>query len=237
MAGICANLITASAVVASKTILIGSAQRAARSCDGVHQFARDRSDLLGRARGPFFIQVPFVSCHRLVRPGGYLIFETFGVEPPRPTVVTSRLTPADMREMLDRHRVNQWPAWMKYARGHNRREAREATCLRGVHQDSSPNPHATKHAHASRHPVISSAEDGERWFYCSTTTPMNSSQNTDLAHGAGRGTADPGAAAAKEEVGAAQSRTSRCSADRTNQPHTNPHVASRDSIALQPRPA
>jgi uncharacterized UBP type Zn finger protein len=32
--------------------------------------------------------------------------------------------------------------------------------------DSSPNKHATKHAHASGHPVISSAEPGERWLYC-----------------------------------------------------------------------
>lgn len=32
--------------------------------------------------------------------------------------------------------------------------------------DSSPNQHATKHAHASGHPVIASAEPGERWLYC-----------------------------------------------------------------------
>lgn len=32
--------------------------------------------------------------------------------------------------------------------------------------DSSPNRHATKHAHASGHPVIASAELGERWLYC-----------------------------------------------------------------------
>jgi hypothetical protein len=32
--------------------------------------------------------------------------------------------------------------------------------------DSSPNRHATKHAHATRHPVIASAEAGERWLYC-----------------------------------------------------------------------
>lgn len=32
--------------------------------------------------------------------------------------------------------------------------------------DSSPNKHATKHAHASGHPVIASAELGERWLYC-----------------------------------------------------------------------
>jgi uncharacterized UBP type Zn finger protein len=32
--------------------------------------------------------------------------------------------------------------------------------------DSSPNRHASRHAHASNHPVIASAEPGERWLYC-----------------------------------------------------------------------
>jgi hypothetical protein len=32
--------------------------------------------------------------------------------------------------------------------------------------DNSPNRHATGHAHASKHPVIASAEEGERWLYC-----------------------------------------------------------------------
>lgn len=32
--------------------------------------------------------------------------------------------------------------------------------------DSSPNRHASKHAHASGHPVVASAEPGERWLYC-----------------------------------------------------------------------
>ena len=32
--------------------------------------------------------------------------------------------------------------------------------------DSSPNRHATKHARSSGHPVIASAEPGERWAYC-----------------------------------------------------------------------
>lgn len=32
--------------------------------------------------------------------------------------------------------------------------------------DSSPNRHASKHAAASGHPVIASAERGERWLYC-----------------------------------------------------------------------
>jgi hypothetical protein len=32
--------------------------------------------------------------------------------------------------------------------------------------DNSPNRHATKHAAAAGHPVIASAEPGERWLYC-----------------------------------------------------------------------
>jgi hypothetical protein len=32
--------------------------------------------------------------------------------------------------------------------------------------DSSPNRHASKHAHASSHPVVASAEPQERWLYC-----------------------------------------------------------------------
>jgi hypothetical protein len=32
--------------------------------------------------------------------------------------------------------------------------------------DSSPNRHATRHAQASGHAVIASAEPGERWLYC-----------------------------------------------------------------------
>ena len=32
--------------------------------------------------------------------------------------------------------------------------------------DNSPNRHATKHARSSHHPVIASAETGERWLYC-----------------------------------------------------------------------
>jgi uncharacterized UBP type Zn finger protein len=32
--------------------------------------------------------------------------------------------------------------------------------------DSSPNRHATKHARATGHPVIASAETDERWLYC-----------------------------------------------------------------------
>ena len=32
--------------------------------------------------------------------------------------------------------------------------------------DNSPNRHATTHARESAHPVIASAEPGERWLYC-----------------------------------------------------------------------
>ena len=32
--------------------------------------------------------------------------------------------------------------------------------------DSSPNKHASKHAGESGHPVVASAEPGERWLYC-----------------------------------------------------------------------
>ncbi len=32
--------------------------------------------------------------------------------------------------------------------------------------DSSPNRHASRHARSSGHPVIASAEEGERWLYC-----------------------------------------------------------------------
>ena len=32
--------------------------------------------------------------------------------------------------------------------------------------DSSPNRHASAHARATHHPVIASAEPGERWVYC-----------------------------------------------------------------------
>ena len=32
--------------------------------------------------------------------------------------------------------------------------------------DSSPNKHATKHARSTNHPVVASAEPGERWLYC-----------------------------------------------------------------------
>ena len=40
------------------------------------------------------------------------------------------------------------------------------TCSVTLCCDSSPNQHATKHARASAHPVIASAQPGERWLYC-----------------------------------------------------------------------
>jgi len=61
-----------------------------------------------------------------------------------------------------------------------RRECEECVKIRGqwVHLrtcqecgatlccDSSPNQHASRHARAAKHPVVSSAEPGERWLYC-----------------------------------------------------------------------
>jgi hypothetical protein len=32
--------------------------------------------------------------------------------------------------------------------------------------DSSPNRHASAHARTTSHPVVASAEPGERWLYC-----------------------------------------------------------------------
>jgi hypothetical protein len=32
--------------------------------------------------------------------------------------------------------------------------------------DDSPNKHATAHYHATKHPIISSAEPGEEWCWC-----------------------------------------------------------------------
>jgi uncharacterized UBP type Zn finger protein len=32
--------------------------------------------------------------------------------------------------------------------------------------DSSPNRHATKHFHATRHPILRSLEQGEDWAWC-----------------------------------------------------------------------
>ena len=39
-------------------------------------------------------------------------------------------------------------------------------CGRTLCCDDSPNRHASKHAHATGHPVIASAEHDERWLYC-----------------------------------------------------------------------
>jgi len=32
--------------------------------------------------------------------------------------------------------------------------------------DSSPNKHASKHFHATDHPIVTSLEEGETWAYC-----------------------------------------------------------------------
>ena len=41
--------------------------------------------------------------------------------------------------------------------------------------DSSPNRHATKHYHATRHPIVTSAEVGETWAWCYVDDRMLSS--------------------------------------------------------------
>jgi hypothetical protein len=40
------------------------------------------------------------------------------------------------------------------------------TCGTTLCCDSSPNRHASRHAEETGHPVIASAEPGERWLYC-----------------------------------------------------------------------
>jgi Zn-finger in ubiquitin-hydrolases and other protein len=40
------------------------------------------------------------------------------------------------------------------------------TCGKTLCCDSSPHRHATGHARSSGHPVVASAEPGERWLYC-----------------------------------------------------------------------
>ena len=40
------------------------------------------------------------------------------------------------------------------------------SCGRTLCCDDSPHTHASKHARSSGHPVIASAEPGERWLYC-----------------------------------------------------------------------
>ncbi len=40
------------------------------------------------------------------------------------------------------------------------------TCGTTLCCDSSPARHATQHFHASGHPVVASAEPGERWLWC-----------------------------------------------------------------------
>lgn len=40
------------------------------------------------------------------------------------------------------------------------------TCGKTHCCDNSPNRHATKHYQATQHPVIASAEPGERWVWC-----------------------------------------------------------------------
>jgi hypothetical protein len=46
------------------------------------------------------------------------------------------------------------------------------TCGATLCCDSSPNRHMTAHYHAVKHPVIISAEPGERWLWCYTDEEM-----------------------------------------------------------------
>jgi Zn-finger in ubiquitin-hydrolases and other protein len=46
--------------------------------------------------------------------------------------------------------------------------------------DSSPSQHATKHSHATGHPIIASFEPGETWFYDYQTKQMSNGER--LAH-------------------------------------------------------
>lgn len=46
------------------------------------------------------------------------------------------------------------------------------TCGTTLCCDSSKNKHATKHFHASDHPVVASAEPGERWLWCYVNEQM-----------------------------------------------------------------
>ncbi|SFM60128.1 ubiquitin-hydrolase Zn-finger-containing protein [Chitinophaga sp. YR627] len=40
------------------------------------------------------------------------------------------------------------------------------TCGETLCCDQSPNKHMTRHHHATGHPVIASAEPGDRWLWC-----------------------------------------------------------------------
>ena len=40
------------------------------------------------------------------------------------------------------------------------------TCGATLCCDSSPNKHASRHSSATSHPVVASAEPGERWLFC-----------------------------------------------------------------------
>jgi len=48
------------------------------------------------------------------------------------------------------------------------------TCGATLCCDSSPNKHASAHAAATGHPVVASAEPGERWVYCYLDDEMGS---------------------------------------------------------------
>lgn len=47
------------------------------------------------------------------------------------------------------------------------------TCGTTLCCDSSPNKHATKHFRKTDHPVVASAEQGERWLWCYVDEEMD----------------------------------------------------------------
>jgi hypothetical protein len=46
------------------------------------------------------------------------------------------------------------------------------TCGETLCCNDSPNQHMQKHYHKTKHPVISSAEPGERWLWCNVDEEM-----------------------------------------------------------------
>jgi hypothetical protein len=46
------------------------------------------------------------------------------------------------------------------------------TCGATLCCDNSPHRHATRHARATSHPVVASAEPGERWLFCYTDNTL-----------------------------------------------------------------
>ncbi len=76
--------------------------------------------------------------------------------------------PCDHLTAVDEIRVNEGRVCIECVKT-NSRWVHLRTCQTcgGTHCcDSSPNKHATAHWKATGHPVIASAEPGERWLWC-----------------------------------------------------------------------